>query len=63
MTPESPGLRMLQCSALVKSGNPAIYRLPSKEIPDARNDKIKSKKLSLGKSRYKLHFLKCMLVQ
>lgn len=56
MTPESPGLKMLQCSALAKSGNPAIYHLPSKEIPEARNEKIKSKKLSLGKILGRIHF-------
>lgn len=56
MTPESPGLKMLQHSILVESGNPAKYLLPSKEILEARNEKIKSKKLSLGKSRGRIHF-------
>lgn len=59
MTPESPGLKMLEkCSIVTKSGNPAKYHLPSEEIQEARNEKIKSKKLSLGKSRGRIIFLR-----
>lgn len=48
-TPESPGLKMRDRSTLVKSGNPSKYRLHTKEIGEARNERVKSKKLSLGK--------------
>lgn len=58
MTPESPGLKILERSILTKYGNPAKYHLPSEEIPEARNETIKSKKLSLGKSRDRIHFLR-----
>ncbi|XP_062594333.1 uncharacterized protein LOC134255803 [Saccostrea cucullata] len=50
-TPESPALKMQRCSILVTSGNPEIYRLPTKNVTSARNDKIKSKKLSIGSGR------------
>lgn len=45
----SPKLQMKYCSNLAKSANSEIYRLPTKEIPEARNKKIKFKKFSLGK--------------
>lgn len=42
-------LQMKNCSNLAKSANSKIYRLPTEEIPEARNKKIKFKKFSLGK--------------
>lgn len=48
-TPESPGLKMRDRSTLVKAGNPSKYCLHTKEIIEARNERVKSKKLSLGK--------------
>lgn len=48
-TLESPGLQMRYRSTLTKSGNPSKYHLPTKEIREARNERVKSKKLSLGK--------------
>lgn len=64
-TPESPGLQMQYRSTLAKSGNPSVYRLPTNEVRDARNQKVKSKKLSLGKILLVFIFIniKCNLVQ
>lgn len=64
-TPESPGLQMQYRSTLAKSGNPSVYRLPTNEVRDARNEKVKSKKLSLGKILLVFIFIniKCNLVQ
>ncbi|XP_048731385.1 uncharacterized protein LOC125648384 isoform X1 [Ostrea edulis] len=47
-TPESPALKMRYRSKLFKSGNPDVFRLPTKEVLKARNSKVKSKKLSIG---------------
>jgi hypothetical protein len=52
-TPESPALKIRCCSALFRSGNPDVFRLPTKEDLKARNNEVKSKKLSIGKYFFK----------
>ncbi|VDI43312.1 Hypothetical predicted protein [Mytilus galloprovincialis] len=52
VTGESPAFQILKCSPQIANGIPAVYRLPIREIRQARNEESQTRKFILGTPGY-----------